>query len=64
MSKNFVLDLVSALDYIDDIEVYLNECDKESIPCDIKYLKDKVADIKFDFKNSITDHLRDDTDDK
>ena len=64
MSKNFVLDLVSALDYLDDIEAHLNECEKESIHCDIKYLKDKVADIKFDLKNSIMDHLRNDTDDK
>lgn len=64
MSKNFILDLVSALDYIDDIEVYLSECEKESLPCDIKYLKDKVADIKFDLKstlNSIMYNLRDDT---
>ena len=64
MSKNFILDLVSALDYIDDIEVYLNECEKESIHCDIKYLKDKVADIKFDLKNSIMGHLHNDTYDK
>ena len=64
MSKNFVLDLVSALDYLDDIETYLIECEKESLPCDIKYLKDKVADIKFDLNNCITDHLRDDTNNK
>ena len=67
MSKNFVLDLVSALDYLDDIETHLNECEKESTHCDIKYLKDKVSDIKFDLKstlNSIMDHLRNDTDDK
>ena len=64
MSKNFILDLVSALDYLDDIETHLNECEKESIHCDIKYLKDKVSDIKFDLKNSIMDHLRNDTDDK
>ena len=53
MSKNFVLDLVSALDYLDDIEAHLNECEKESINCDIKYLKDKVADIKFDLHSTI-----------
>ena len=41
MSKNFILDLVSALDYIDDIEVYLNECEKESLQCDINILKTK-----------------------
>ena len=64
MSKNFVLDLVSALDYLGDVEMHLHECEKESLPCDIKYLKNKVADIKFDLKstlNSIMYHLRDDT---
>lgn len=67
MSKNFVLDLVSALDYLDDIEMHLHECEKESLPCDIKYLKDKVADIKFDLKstlNSTMYHLRDDANGK
>lgn len=67
MNKNFVMDLVSALDYLGDIEMHLHECEKESLPCDIKYLKDKVADIKFDLKstlNSIMYHLRDDTNDK
>lgn len=59
MSKNFILDLVSALDYLGDIDTYLHECEKDSIPCDIKYLKDKVADIKFDL-SSIMDHLRND----
>lgn len=63
MNKNFIMDLVSALDYLGDIDTYLHECDKESLPCDIKYLKDKVADIKFDL-NSIMDHLRYDTNDK
>ena len=63
MSKNFVLDLVSALDYLGDIDTYLHECDKESLPCDIKYLKDKVADIKFDL-HSIINRLRNDTDNK
>ena len=53
MSKNFMLDLVSALDYLGDIDTYLHECDKESIPCDIKYLKDKVSDIKFDLRSII-----------
>ena len=64
MSKNFVMDLVSALDYLGDVEMHLHECEKESLPCDIKYLKDKVADIKFDLKstlNSIMYNLRDDT---
>ena len=67
ISKNFILDLVSALDYIDDIEMHLHECEKESLPCDIKYLKDKVSDIKFDLKsilNSTMYHLHDNTDDK
>lgn len=63
MNQNFIMDLVSALDYLGDIDTYLHECDKESLPCDIKYLKDKVADIKFDL-NSIMDHLRYDTNDK
>ena len=53
------MDLVSALDYLGDIDTYLHECEKDSIPCDIKYLKDKVSDIKFDL-NSIMDHLRND----
>ena len=64
MNKNFVMDLVSALDYLGDVEMHLHECEKESLPCDIKYLKDKVADIKFDLKstlNSIMYNLRDDT---
>ena len=67
MNQNIAMDLVSALDYLCDIEMYLNECEKESLPCDIKYLKDKVADIKFDLKsilNSTMYHLRDNTDDK
>lgn len=63
MNQNFIMDLVSALDYLGDVDTYLHECDKESLPCDIKYLKDKVADIKFDL-NSIMDHLRYDTNDK
>lgn len=67
MNQNFIMYLVSALDYLGDIDTYLHECDKESIPCDIKYLKDKVSDIKFDLKsilNSTMYHLRDNTDDK
>lgn len=67
MNQNFVMDLVSALDYLGDIDMHLNECEKESLPCDIKYLKDKVADIKFDLKsilNSTMYHLRDDTNNK
>ena len=53
MNQNFIMDLVSVLDYLDDIDMYLHECDKESIPCDIKYLKDKVSDIKFDLHSII-----------
>ena len=53
MNQDFIMDLVSALDYLGDIEVYLNECEKESLQCDIKYLKDKVADIKFDLHSII-----------
>ena len=67
MNQNFVMDLVSALDYLGDVEMHLHECEKESLPCDIKYLKDKVADIKFDLKstlNSIMYNLRDDTNNK
>ena len=59
MNQDFIMDLVSALDYLGDIDTYLHECDKESLPCDIKYLKDKVADVKFDL-SSIMDHLRND----
>ena len=56
MNQNFIMDLVSALDYLGDIDTYLHECDKESLPCDIKYLKDKVADSKFDL-HSIMNRL-------
>lgn len=41
MNKNFIMDLVSALDYLGDIDTYLHECDKESTPCDINILKTK-----------------------
>ena len=58
MDKNFVLDLCSVVDYISDLDAYLHKCEMESLPCDIQYLKDKVADIKFDF-DSIMDHLCD-----
>lgn len=56
MDEYFVFDLVSAVDYVCDIETYLRECETESLPCDIQYLKDKVADIKFDL-NSMMDRL-------
>lgn len=48
MDKNFILDLCSAVDYISDLDAYIHKCETESLPCDIQYLKDKVADIKFD----------------
>lgn len=63
MDSNFVLDLVSAVDYVGDIEAYLDRCEKESLSCDIQYLKDKVADIKFEL-NSMMDRLHDGRDDK
>lgn len=56
MNKNFLLDLVSAVDYAGDLEAYLYKCETESLPCDIQYLKDKVADIKSDL-NSMMDRL-------
>lgn len=48
MDKNFILDLVSAVNYIGDLDAYLQKCETESLPCDIQYLKDKVTDLKFD----------------
>lgn len=48
MDKNFVLDLCSVVDEVGDLDAYLQRCEAESLPCDIQYLKDKVADIKFD----------------
>ena len=48
MDTNFVLDLCSAVDYTGDLDAYLHKCEAESLPCDIKYLKDKVANIKFE----------------
>lgn len=58
MDKNFILDLCSAVDYIGDLDMYLHKCETESLPCDIQYLKDKVADIKFDL-NSMYNRLCD-----
>lgn len=48
MYKNFILDLASVVDYVGDLDAYLCKCETESLPCDIQYLKDKVADLKFD----------------
>lgn len=56
MDANFVLDLASAVDYIGDLDACLHKCETESLPCDIQYLKDKVADIKFDL-DSMMDRL-------
>lgn len=56
MSEDFILDLVSAVDYTCDIKAYLKKCESESSPCDIQYLKGKVDDIMFDL-NSMMDYL-------
>ena len=48
LAEYFVLDLCSAVDYVGDLEAYLHKCETESLPCDIQYLKDKVADLKFE----------------
>lgn len=60
MDKDFVLDLVSAVDCVGDIEAYLYKCETESLPCDIQYLKGKVADVMFDL-NSLMERLCKDT---
>lgn len=56
MSEDFVLDLVSAMDYVCDIEAHLRECEAESLPCDIQYLKGNIADVKSNL-NSMMDYL-------
>ena len=56
MSEDFVLDLVSAVDYVCDIETYLRKCETDSLPCDIQYLKIKAADVKSNL-NSMMDYL-------
>ena len=61
--KYFIFDLVSAVDYIGDIDAYLHKCETESLSCDIQYLKDKVADLKFELF-SMYDRLCDGGDDK
>lgn len=63
IDKNFTLDLISAVDYVGDLETYLHRCETESLQCDIQYLKDKVADIKSEL-NSVYDRLCDNVDDK
>lgn len=40
MNENFVFDLVSAVDYIGDLDAYIHKCETESLPCDINILKD------------------------
>ncbi len=61
--EHFVLDLASAVDYVGDLDVYLHKCETESLPCNIQYLKDKVADLKFEIF-SMYDRLCNDRDDK
>ena len=61
--KYFVLDLVSAVDTIEDLDTYLCKCETDSLLCNIQYLRDRVADIKFDL-NSMYDRLCDGGDDK
>ena len=59
MDINFMLDLAGAVDYVGDLDMYLQKCETESLPCDIQYLKDKVADLKFEIF-SMYDRLCDD----
>ena len=57
MSEDFILDLVSAVDYTCDIKAYLKKCESESCsPCNIQYLQDKVDNILRDL-NSMMDRL-------
>lgn len=56
IDKNFILDLISAVDYVGDLETYIHRCETESLPCDIHYLKNKVADIKSEL-SCIMNHL-------
>lgn len=56
IDKNFILDLISVVDYVGDLETYIHRCETESLPCDLQYLKDKVADIKSEL-NSIMNNL-------
>ena len=60
MSEDLVLDLVSAVDSLGDIESYLHKCETESLLCDIQYIKGKVADVMFDL-NSMMERLCKDT---
>lgn len=57
MNENF-FDLVSAVDYVGDLDAYLHKCESESLPCDLQCLKDKVADLKFELL-SMDDRLCD-----
>ena len=63
LAEHSVLDLASAIDYVGDLDAYIYKCETESLPCDIEYLKDKVADIKFELF-SIYDRLCDSGDGK
>lgn len=58
-----VLDLVSTVDCVEDLDAYLHKCETESLPCDIQYLKNRVADIKLDLF-SMYDRLCDSGDNK
>ena len=62
-AKYFIFDLVSAVDYIGDLDAYLHKCETEFLSCDLQYLKDKVADLKFELL-SMYDRLCDNGDDK
>ena len=63
LAEYFALDLAGAVDEIGDLDAYLHKCETESLPCDIEYLKDKVADLKFEIF-SMYDRLCDGGDDK
>lgn len=63
LAEYFVLDLCSLVNEVGDLDAYLHKCETESLPCDIEYLKDKVADLKFDIF-SMYDRLCDSGDSK
>ena len=63
VDKNFILDLIFAVDYVGDLETYLHRCEIESSPCDIQYLRSKVTDIKSEL-NSMYDRLCNGVDNK
>jgi hypothetical protein len=63
IDKNFIFDLISAVDYVGDLETYIHRCEAESLSCDIQYLKDKVTDIKSEL-NYMYDRLYSGVDNK